>query len=285
MIKHNKKMNAGIVYEQLISLITRLATEKKHKEANFVLEVVKKYFGKNTLLGKERRLITSMIENQGYSKKDAERILNETLEEIKKIPEDKLKKEKLALINTINKDISKDLYSISLKNYKDLASIQILFNEARNGYKYTTPKERIKIQNKILETITKSPTINKDIEVDNFTFKVLVEKFNKKYNKLINEDQKEILKGWLQFLIDSNENSLKKLLESKIEKIKLILSKNLDAKKHKNEKYGEMLKEAYAKIINFNIKQLNESVVYEIMRFFDVCEDLDIINNEEMINE
>lgn len=277
MLNHNKKKNAGIVYEQLVSLVTRLAANKKHTEAKAVVEIVKKHFKKGSLLNKEKKLFDCLTEQYGYDEKTAERILSETVEQAKLISENQLEKEKINLINDINKHVSAELYNIPLKNYKDLASIQILFNETRNGFKYSEPKERIKIQNNILKSLTKPKIIKEDVEIDSFTYKILVNKFNKKYNKIINEDQKEVLKGWLNYLVTSDTPSFQKLLENKIQKVKLALSQHMTSDKHEEEDYTPLLKEAYQETINFDFSTIDESVVYKVMRYLDVCEDLELV--------
>lgn len=286
MLKHNKKKNAGIVYEQLISLITRLAANKQHNEAEFVMEVMKKYYNNKTALGKERKLFSIISESDKLSDKDAHSILTETLDEASKIDHNQLEKEKISLINEINFKLSTSLYDIPLKGYKSYASAQILFNEARQNYKYTTPKERTKLKNSLLKTLTEGRGDKKDdVKVDNFTYKVLVNKFNKKYSKLISEDQRAILKEWVIYLTSGNKDRLVSVLTEKTGKIKKALNKHINEEKHKDSDYGGMLKEAYSKVSSTTFDDVDEEKVYEVMKMFDVCEDLDLVIKEEFRDE
>lgn len=276
-IKHNKKKNAGIVFEQLLMVATRLAASKKTEEVKFVMEVIKKYFHPKTELGKERNLIETMISTRNLDKPLAEEVLTETLKEAETLNADKLEREKQSLISTINKKLSKEIYNINVTDYKLLASAQTIFNEARNNYKYTNPKERVKIKSTLLEHMTQKKEVKEGLAVDDFTYKFAIRKFNKKYGKLLNEDQQDILRVYLMSAVSGNEEELKSLLEQKIDKINLQFAIHERSDKHTSDVYKSLISETRESLKDFSVEIINEDVVYKVMRYFDAIEDLEEI--------
>lgn len=282
MLKHNKKKNGRIIYEQLMQLATRLALTNYKKEANYILNIVKEHFAPNTMLGKEKKLFNSLLENKTNSKDMAEAILAETLSESRFINEEKIEKERVDLINEIMKSIGKDLFSIPIKEYKLIASIQILFNEMRNNFKYSEPKDRIKIKSVILENMKEKEDkeINQINEFDNFTYKIFLKKFNEKYSSIMNEDQKEILTGWVDYLLTEDKKTFGDLMRNKLRKVKSNLDVSLINEGHLKSEYSDLLKEAREEL-DQGFPAINEESVHKIMRYYDLVDDLREINYEQ----
>ncbi len=272
-LKHNKKRNAFIIYEQLIALTTRLAAGGNKEEASSVIAFLKEHFRSDTEIGKEYKLLESILSPGGHTKDNAEKIIEESLKQVKTLTTPKLEKEKTKLIEDINRRISKDLFKIPLKDYKAAASAQILLNEARRGKIETSPVERVKIRSILVEKISKSKSESSE-KIDNVTFAILCSKFNQRYSKLMNADQKETLSAWSTFLIDGNQDKANSLLNEKIDKLKLSLSSHMSSKKHRKAEHEPLLKEAYSKLVDSDFN-LNEQCIYEVMRYFDLVEDLD----------
>lgn len=270
MLKHNKKKNAYIVLEQLLSIMTRLAAQNKQNEAKFLLSVIKEHYNKKTVLSKEKQLFESLLKLSDLSEKDAEDILQETLSQASKINPKELEIAKANLINDISKRIDKDLFSVPVKDYKLMASAQMMFNEARNNENIITPVEKNKLKKMIIKNLTKKTVKEDKHEIDNFTFKVLLNKYNKKYTDIINEHQKEVLKSWTIFTVDGVEENIKPILEQKLNLIEKTLGANFD----KKSDIQPMLQEAYGKVKNKKIEKIDENLIYEVMRYLDLVEDL-----------
>lgn len=280
MIKHNKKRNTFLIYEQLIALTTRLAAEGHNNEAHAVLSFIKEHFNKNTELLKEFKLANSILTTKDCTKDEGASIIEETLKEAKLINENRLNEEKTKLIEGINNRISMDLFKIPVRDYKKIASVQVLLNEVYDSKIQTSPVERVKIKNTLIESMSKPKNQLDQEKIDNVTFAVLCSKFNKRYSQLMNEDQKEILSAWSTFLIDGNTKKANSILENKIEKLKNSLSTHSSLSKHKNSDYQPLLKEAFSELSSKKPK-LNEESVYEMMRYYDLVEDLNNYNEQE----
>lgn len=273
-LKHNKRKNCCIVYEQLLTLAARLATQRKINEFDYVVGLTKKYYNPGTALGRERRVLHSLVESHYTAANDASSLLVESLNELKMISQEDLEAQKIALINEINTSIGPDLFKVPIKNYKLYASAQILANEERNGYKHTVPGERTKIKRILGENMIRKVESEPEVEMDNFTYKVLINKFNQKYGPFINEDQKTILSAWIKYLITDDQNEMGTVLNEKITKIKEIVKNSLRQKDHKDSEYFGLLKEADQKLEAKIHTEIDEDLVYEVMRYFDLVEDL-----------
>lgn len=280
MLKHNKKKNSQIIFEQLMILATRLALNSKKKQAKEVLRIVKEHYKPGTELGREKKLFDAITSNSAKTVEEAEAILVEVLNEVKFIKEKPLDREKVILVNKIIDTIGKELFSIPVKEYKLLASTQILFNETRNNFKHSNPGERVKIKKILIENLNKKPAVDEIGEVDNLTNKIVIKKFNEKYSSIMNEDQKEVFSGWMDFLFEQEEDKIISLLENKRQNAKITLQILSENKKHDSSEYKMMLEESISKLSE-PIKNVDENLVYETMRYFDLIEDLEeSIQNE-----
>lgn len=282
MLRHNKKRNSFVVYEQLVSLTTRLAAQGNKREASMVVEIIKEYYNPNTEIGKEFKIMDAVLSSKGHKKEVASDIVAESLVESKKLSQKKLDKEKTKLIERINRSLAKTLFNIPIRDYKIAASVQILMNEARTQNADTTPVERAKVKNLLVERLSRSNKKAEKVQVDNLTLAVLVSKFNKRYSQVMNEDQKDVLSAWTTFLIDSDHNKAQIALTQKVDKLKLSLSSLMDSKIHNKTEHGPLLKEAYSNLVSRPI-DVNETVVYEVMRYFDLVEDLNNYAQEKEV--
>jgi hypothetical protein len=267
MLKHNKKRNTLAIYEQLVSLVSKLTLLKRNREASYVVSFIKEHFNSRTEIGKEYKLLDSVVNCKNKSKESAEKILEEALKESCFISSKQIEKEKSKLINDINKKITSKLYDIPLKNYKIIASTQILFNEIRT-IGFTTPEERVKIKSVLTEGMTEQ--VDEKYKIDNLTFKILINNFNKRYSKLMNEDQKSILSSWALYVINENAQEMSSFLNEKISFLKEELSKHIEK--------NNSIKEVYEKLLSYE-PSINEESVYKIMRYYDLLESLN--SNEE----
>ena len=123
--------------------------------------------------------------------------------------------------------------------------------------------------NKLIETYKSH---NKDVRL--LAYKILVDKFNKKYSGL-NESQKQVLNKFITHVNDSE--SMKQYFEKVIPSIKKQLKEQVDrisdkATKIKVDKLSEMLCNVET------IKVIKESHVLTILRYYDLIKELKQVN-------
>lgn len=279
-IKHNKKKNTSIIYEQLMTVMANLLTENKREELELVQNIVLKHFHKNSNLFKEKKIFDCLMTFKHKDAKMAEKFLDECLVESSLIVFNDLENEKVSLINEIMNKLGKEIFSIPVKNYKLRASAQFMLNEMRNNLKFSSPQERLKLKSYLVENIQKEQSAQEIGKVDNLTFKILKNKYIKKYSSILNDNQQMILVKWNEYLSNENKTEFTKFLKEEYENI----NKNIDKFIRKNPKDANLslLKEAQEKIKNTSLTDVGENHVYETMRFWDIIEDLNTEKNENV---
>jgi len=224
-IKHSKYRNTGILFELLVRQIT--ADTLKEGESPAV-DLLKNYFFKSEL-GKELKLYESVTKSKVLSENQASAFISTILEQSTKLNRSSLRKEKYNLIKEI-----KSLYNINeffatkVKNYTQFASIYTLI-ESKNSKQITDTEQIVDNKVNLLEHLTKSvasdevkndvlsefQSYDKDTRI--LTYRVLLEKFNDKYDDLSN-DQKSVLKNFIES-VDSTPK-LRNFYNSKIKELK-----------------------------------------------------------------
>jgi hypothetical protein len=226
-MRHSKFRNTGILFELLTRQITAdIIAGKDHSEAK---DLLFKYFKENTELGKEWRLYNFLLTEKIKDDSHAERYLSVILEQRKKLSNVKLSREKYDLIKEV-----KDLYPIddflkaSIKNYRTLASIFKLFEDAASKDLKFEVGEIFQAKTCIVENIVDRPKKSSSEDIMEFyakqnedirllSYKLLIESMNKKYSSL-DENQKVVLREYINNI--SNTNSLGTFLHTQVESIK-----------------------------------------------------------------
>jgi hypothetical protein len=213
---HNKKRNVGIIYEQLLSTISRALVEKNQSKANKALSIVRSHFSPGSELYKEFRLFNALMKTYVKSDALASRIISESKSAAVDHDTKILDKEKSKLIKEINYTLGKDeFYQTPVKEYKILATIQSLLNDWRKpSYDVT---RRVTYETKIHEWLTTEKNIPiiaemKTPDVNDLTVKIMRETFNKKFAGNLNENQKALIKC-LVFEGDLDESSRGEITE------------------------------------------------------------------------
>jgi hypothetical protein len=279
-LKHSKYKNTAILFEMLVR---KLTSETLTSDKTITVEIIKKYFGKNTALSKELQLYNALVKENINSEAKALDFIRSCKETHNKLNKSLLKRQRYNLVKEISENFDfQKISKIRINNYKELASIYKLFeyNEVDN------PKSLLECKNSIVNHLlghnVKQTTTNKLIEtykshdknVRLLAYKILVDKFNKKYSGL-NENQKEILNKFITHVNDSE--SLKQYFEKVIPSIKKQLKEQVNrisdqATKIKVDKLSEMLCNVET------IKVIKESHVLTILRYYDLIKELKQVN-------
>jgi len=227
-MRHSKFRNTGILFELLTRQITAdIIAGKAISEAK---DLLFNYFKENTELGKEWRLYNFLLSEKIKDEPHADRFLSVIVEQRKKLSNVKLAKEKYELIKEI-----KELYPIddflkaSIKNYRTLASIFKLFEDASSKDSKFEAKEVYQAKTCIIENIVDKPKKvgeeedilkfyalqNEDVRL--LSYRILVEGMNKKYKDL-DENQKNVLREYINNI--SNTNSLGAYVVKEVDNVK-----------------------------------------------------------------
>ena len=203
-IKHSKYKNTGILFELLVRQITSDTLKGGNSPA---IDILKEYFI-NTSLGKEYKLYESILKSKVITEGRATLVIDTILEASTRFNRKSLKKQKYNLINEIKKHYNlESFFGSKIYDYKELAALYTLIENV-NSKSIVNPTQLVENKVTLLEHLTKKEikedsklsvleefsTYDKDIRT--LTYKVLLEKFNNKYDTLTN-DQKQVLKEYI----------------------------------------------------------------------------------------
>ena len=282
-IKHSKYKNTGILFELLVRQITADTLKGDDSPA---IDVLKSYFVK-TELGREYKLYESVIKSKVLNESRANVLISTILENSKKFNRTILKKQKYNLINEIKKHYNlESFFGTKVKNYKEIASVYTLI-ESYNTAELTDINQINQNKVTLLEFLTKQETTKPTDELMNefsgydkdlrqLTYRVLLEKFNDKYDSLSIE-QKGILKEFI-YSVDSTP-SLREFYNTKVNNLKEILNKESNnikdpATKIKITEVAKLLSE-----IDKNTKVDSDNLV-DLLQYYELVKEIQVANGK-----
>ena len=191
-------------------------------------------------MGREWQLYNTLLNERIKDESHAERYLSVILDARKKLNGRKLALLKYDLIKEV-----KEIYPIEemlkapVKNYRVLASIYKVFEDVASLERKFDVKEVYQAKNCIVEHIVdKRPITRSEDELINYyqnqtedirllTYKLLCEKFNEKYSRTLDEDQKAVLREYICNV--ANTNNFDVFVKKKVSEIKKSLIKEINS--------------------------------------------------------
>jgi hypothetical protein len=209
MAKHNKKRNVGLLHEQLVRYASENLVTGDKENAELAVELLKAHFRDDSALQKEFKLFNALIHTKVPTKEIAQQIITESRIACQNHEKNELRAEKSRLIKDINHKIDEnDFYNRKIPTYRLFATVQALLNEWRGAQKLG-PAEVVKYENTLEEWLTRDCStleLKNTSHANPLALKIMIEKFNKKYNSLLNEEQRNMMESCLS----GNEDELAK---------------------------------------------------------------------------
>ena len=275
--KHSKLRNTGLLFEFLLRQVTVDVLNKKKDSP--ALKIIKGKFNEHTELGKELALYNLIVSKKFKSDKKADFFLSEVIRQRGKLNNMNLRREKYNVIASIKESYDvNQLFSSKVPNYKVFASVYKLFEGINEmGADEKTESYFIVIENVTTLKHTKNksyiPEEFKDKDLRILSYKTLLEKFNKKYTNL-SDEQKHVLKEYISNI--SNTNNFSVFVETQIPKLKKKL--NSKVKKVKDKVLKIKLQEAINCVDKFCLnesKQTDDNSVVQLLRYYELDKELD----------
>jgi hypothetical protein len=275
-LKHSKYKNTGILFEMLVR---KLTSETLSSDKSITIDIIKKYFGKNTELAKELQLYNALVKEQFKSEARAIDYVNNVREAYKKLNQTTLRRQRYNLVKEISENfVFENMSKIHITNYKTLASIYMLFEYGD----VASTKQLLECKNVILDhmMLTERKIEEKDPVIESFskqekamrllTYKLMIDKFNSKYSTL-NESQKQLLNKYITNVNDTE--ALREYIQIVIPKLKKTLAEHAKritdkVTQIKVQKLSEMLCNVE------NMKKIKESHVLSLLRYMDLVDEL-----------
>lgn len=277
-LKHSKYRNPGILFELLVRQTTSDLIANRESKA---VKILKKYFT-NTELGKEYAMYNMVVTSPKLTESKAEMLISTILDQHKKLNKESIQRLKYNLIKEIKSNYDLDeFFKAKIENYKTYAA---LYNTIESQtVKEADTKQIFLNKVVVLEHITKSKLSNlpasksivedlmkEDKEIRLLTYKILVEKFNEKYDNL-SVRQKNVLKEYITSIADTTR--LNKYLNEQLDTIKkdiTRISKKVDDQVVKI-KLDEVLK--LIKPIGEG-KKIKDETISGILQYIELIEEL-----------
>lgn len=281
-IKHSKYRNTGILFELLVRQTTSDLLQNKDSKA---VKLLKKYFT-GTELGGEYQLYQSFVSSPKLNENKAEMLISTILEQHKKLDISKINRLKYNLIKEIKQTYDlEDFFKAKIDNYKPYASIYTIFES--HTTKNSDTKQLFLNKINLLEHLTKESAdgikvnqqmvndlLKEDKEIRLLAYKIIVEKFNNKYNNL-SDKQKNVLKEYIGSISDTT--NLKAYLNTTLNNIKQELTESVQriSDQVTRIKIQEVVK--LIKPIKEN-QTIKDEVIASILQYYELIEEINQAN-------
>lgn len=269
-LKHNKKRNTAFVYEALIRELTKSVVKNNKHKQNRIVSIMKEHFAQGTELSKELDLYKSLYETKDIEKRLAEKIVTEAKQKYSSLNKGTIFKEQSALINKINKTLSKDLFNNFVPNYKNIATVYSIFQDA------LPIKDRVLLEENIVEQMSSSVEIIKEEQqpMDNIVYNTFVSKFNEEYSNKLNENQKELLTMYISSFSD-NGLEMKYYLNEEIGSLKDKLNDCKNAPEiSQDSALKEKIDKVYSILETYKEKEIDTDLIELVLKTQDLVEEI-----------
>lgn len=269
-LKHNKKRNTAFVYEALVRELTESVVKNNKNKQNKIVRIIREHFKTSSVLKKELELYRSIYETREMDANIAEKVISQVKKDHDSLDKKTLFQEQSALINKINRTLSNKVYNNFVPNYKTIASVYSIFQDALPA------KDRVLLEQNILEqmsTTSENEPIKTQEPIDNLTYNTFVKTFNKEYDKVLNENQKALLGSYVSSFED-NGVDFKIFLNEEIGRLKEELSAASETDQFLNDK---ILKEKLETVYTILDKTKEKPIDTETIEL--------VLNAQQLIDE
>ena len=272
--RHNKKRNTAFVFEALVREATVAIIKENHEVKNKAIAIIKKHFVPGSVLYKDLQNYRSLYENQDLPREIAEKIIKEAKLAHRVMDPHGLFVSQSDLIADVNKELTPEVFSNFVPNYKTLASIAQMFSDK------SSPKNTVILENNIINNMILSEDKQDSLEpIDNLVLNSFVNKFNDKYKEGLLENQKTLLNHYITSFAD-NGLGLKMFLNSEIARLKEELTVSLDKEIIKEDKdLIEKTNQVLEKLSSFQTQAASAQVVLTVLKTQQLAEEISIDGN------
>ena len=287
---HSKKRDSALLYEFLVRSISSGIVDGDQKKSSQALKLLKRYYAPGTELYREFRLANSLFKTTVSSDAVAGSILREASLAAQTHDVAKLDKEKTSLIHNINRTLNQDgiFYEQEIPDYRVLATIQTLINEWRISSRNSNISLRAKYEDQLVKWLTSVKPENPDTQLSEgsegssrLLMRVMMKKLNEKYNGVLTNSQKELIRAYAFSSATDNTTPVIK----KMQEIRSDLVRDIDdyVAQHNSEQYiVNKMNDVRTSIIAENIDvAADDATVAKHMLYAKLCEEL-ISEDDEM---
>jgi len=269
-LKHNKKRNTAFLYEALVRELTESVVKNNKNKQNKIVCIIKEHFGTDSVLKEELDLYKSIYETKHIEKTTAEKIVYQVKERYETLDKRRLFQEQSALINKISRTLSSKLYNNFVPNYKTIASVYSIFQNA------LPVKDRVLLEENIVDHMSASVNVVEQTlqPIDSLVYNTFAQKFNEEYKGLLNENQKSLLGNYISSFVD-NGLELKVYLNEEIGRIKDTLSSIKENKAESDSSLKEKITSVYNILDSTKEKQIDTETIEIVLNAQELLEEIE----------
>jgi hypothetical protein len=274
--RHNKKRNIGLLSEFFSRYIANALVEKRYKDIEKAKNIWTEYVNPKTEIYKELSMFNALYNSSLKNKEICCSLMENVKKHCKKQNQKVLDEEKSRLINAINMHLKDPrFFDREIPNYKEYANVQILMNSWRGiGFRGTLTEiaqlEDTILGNMLLEKhkpMQKTDALEMTNEdIDGLVLKIMTEKTNAKFAKVLNLQQQQIIK--LYVLSERNQDTeqrLKSLLENIRKTSEVVIKKTLENGRDLDKEVHNKLTKVLSLLNEDSNKALNdESIMFHM---------------------
>jgi len=222
-MKHNKKRNTAFIYETLTRELTKAIVDADADRKQKVVSIIREFFNKGKILARELELYMVLLETEHIQQNIAERMLQETKVSRARLDDKHIFDAQSRIIAHINKTLGHEVWSNFIPNFKSLASINAVFNSKESV------KKKVLFEQAIIDRMStkRSTPENFNLEpLDNLTYGSFINKFNNKYEPLLQE-QKDLLNRFITSFADDGFE-LRVYLNEELTRLKTLVQNSVE---------------------------------------------------------
>ena len=268
--RHNKKRNTAFLYEALVRELTKCIVAKDEKRKGIVVSLVREQFAPDSTLRKELNLYKALYESGESEVRVCEKLINEVKRSHSDLDKQALFNEQTALINKINRLLSKAVFNNFVPNYKDLATISQILNPD------VSIKHRVLLETTLAEQLsTKAQDDDTPmVPIDNLVYKTFVKKFNDQYNGKLLESQQQLLGKYIASFHDDGTD-LGVFLNEEVGRLKGIVNASLDSEEISSDKTLLESAQKVLKVLNDCAQtEISPKMIEQVLKIQNLVEEL-----------
>jgi hypothetical protein len=204
----------------------------------------------------------------------AEKIVVEVKQKYNSLDKRSLFVEQSALINKINKTLSNKIFSNFVPNYKSIASVYSIFQDA------LPIKDRVLLEENIVDQMSSSVVVKEETQqpIDSLVYSTFVDKFNQEYSESLNEGQKTLLSHYISSFAD-NGLELKVYLNEEITRLKDKLTEAKTAgEERENSAMSDKLSKVYTILEETKDRPIDTETLEVVLKTQDLLKEIE--NND-----
>lgn len=277
---HNKKRNTGLLYEFLVTMISRSLVEGNEKASSQALRILRRHFKQGTELYKEFRLIHALRKTTVSSEAVAAGIIHEAKLAARSHDFKELDRQKSFLIRDINHLIKdENFYDQQVSEYRFLATVQTLLNDWRSR---DADLQRVaQYEDQLVKRLTTEKVAEPDHLISEespgesrLLMKVMMKKLNEKYSGVLNDEQKSLIRAYAFSTANDDPDAIKKKL-TEVRDTLLVSIESFGESHPENEYINKKLTEARQQLAAEKLDVVDDETVTRFMLYTKLSVELE----------